>query len=175
MTQLNYFLQDCRRMLGKNKWRVLILWMHQNFWGLFLYRFERSLFLIFKESYKYIRILFLPFFTILKSFSNIDIHYRATIKGGVLVLHPSVGCVISGKAKIGKNLTLTGGNIIGFNKKSSNKKFEIGDYCTFGANAVAIGPVVIGNHSTIGASACVVSNFEENNQVLVGVPAKKIK
>lgn len=31
-----------------------------------------------------------------------DIHYKADIKGGLLVLHPSVGCVISGQSIIGE-------------------------------------------------------------------------
>lgn len=42
-----------------------------------------------------------------------------------------------------------------------------------GANAVIIGPVVIGNNVTVGASACVVKNAEDG-AVLVGVPAKNI-
>ena len=107
-------------------------------------------------------------------YSNLEIHYKANIKGGILVLHPSVGVVISGQAIIGKNLTLTGGNIIGVKRKTEKGEFLIGDNCTFGANATLIGPVILSNNISIGASACVVQNCLADNSVLVGVPAKRI-
>ncbi|MGV6828226.1 MAG: serine O-acetyltransferase [Flavobacteriales bacterium] len=172
MTQFNYFLKDCNRLLGKTKWRLITILFSRSFWGLFLYRFERSLFLIFGSSYRYLRIPLIPFFVILQSFSNIDIHYKAIIQGGILVLHPSVGVVISAQSKIGKNLTLTGGNVIGFNKKKKATTFTIGNNCTLGANATIIGPVQLANYIKIGASACVIHDFLEDQSVLVGVPAK---
>ena len=100
-------------------------------------------------------------------YSNLDIHYKADIKGGLLVLHPSVGIVISGQAKIGKNLTLTGGNVIGAKRKTKKGEFEIGDNCNFGANATLIGPVVIANNISIGASACVIKNCLNNAGVSI--------
>ena len=107
-------------------------------------------------------------------YSNLDIHYKANIAGGILVLHPSVGVVISGQAVIGKNLTLTGGNVIGVKRKTEKGEFLIGDNCSFGANATLIGPVIIGNNISIGASACVIHNCLMDNSTLVGVPAKQL-
>ncbi len=43
-----------------------------------------------------------------------------------------------------------------------------------GANAVIIGPIILGNRIQIGASACVVSNYGSDNLLLVGVPAKPL-
>lgn len=174
MTQIKFFIKDCNRMLGKTYWRLLTIWLNRNFWGVFLYRLERSLFLVFGTLYRIIRIPLIPLFVLLQAFSNIDIHYKANIKGGILILHPSVGIVISAQSIIGENITLTGGNIIGFNKKKKKTPFIIGDNCMLGANATLIGPLQLGNNIIIGASACVISTFIEDNIILIGVPAKSV-
>lgn len=174
MTQLKYFIHDVKRMLGKQKLRLFYIWLSRSFWGVLLYRIERSLFLIFGKSYSVIRIVFLPFIYIIQAYSNFDIHYKANIKGGLLVLHSSIGCVVSGQCTIGSHLTLTGGNVIGVKGICSKDSFVIGDYCELGANATLIGPLILGNHITIGASACVINSQLIDYSILVGVPAKRI-
>ncbi len=116
--ELKYFYQDIKRMVGRQKFRILYVCFSRDFWGIGLYRLERILFSLFGGAYAYIRIIFIPLFNIIQAYSNLDIHYHAQIKGGLLVLHPSVGVVISGFSIIGSNLTLTGGNIIGSKAKS---------------------------------------------------------
>lgn len=175
MEQWYFFWKDISRIVGKKKHRFLIVIFTRSFWGLLLYRLERFGFLIFGTFYSFIRLPFTPLFILIQSFSNIDIHYKANIKGGILILHPALGIVVSGRSSIGYNLTLTGGNVIGFNAASKNNNFVIGNYCTLGANAVIIGALVLGNNHQIGALACVTKSFEENNIVLAGVPARKIK
>lgn len=172
--QIRYFLADVNRMLGKQKLRLLYIWLSRSFSGVLCYRLERSLFLLFGPTlYKVIRIPFLPIIYLFHSYSNIDIHYQADIKGGLLILHPALGVVISGRSVIGQNLTLVGGNCIGI-QKSTALAFLIGNNCTLGANATVIGPSTLGNNCSVGASACVVHSFEEDHLVLVGVPAKKV-
>lgn len=171
--QINFFFSDCKRMLGKNKARIITLWMSRTFVGCFVYRFERALFLFFGNKYKYIRIVFYPFINLLQVYTNMDIHYRADIKGGLLILHPAMGIVISGKVTIGKNLTLVGGNVIGFST-GINNPFLIGNNCSLGANAVIIGPIILEDEIKIGASACVIKNCINKGVTLVGVPAKEI-
>lgn len=171
MSQLKFFIEDINRALGKNKFRILFIWMTRSFVGVLLYRVERSLFLLFGKLYAIIRFLFLPLILLLQAYSNIDIHYKANIKGGILILHPSVGCVISGRATIGCNITLTGGNVIGYRGGKKGREFIIGDNCNLGANATIIGPILLGNTVQVGASACVVKSFENGNCVLIGVPA----
>lgn len=161
-------------MIGRQKWRLLFVWLSRAFLGVFLYRLERSLYLVFGDYYKFIRILLLPFILPITAYSNIDIHYKANVGGGLLILHPALGIVISGKSKIGNNLTLVGGNCIGINKWSNDSIFTVGDNCTLGANASIIGPLQLGNTITIGAAACVVTSFQNNGVTLVGVPAKSI-
>jgi len=172
MTQISFFFQDVKRMLGKHKIRILHIWLSRSFAGIFLYRLERSLYILLGGLYGYLRIPFMPIITIIQAYSNIDIHYKSNIKGGLSILHPSVGCVISGKAKIGQNLTITGGNVIGVSKKCQDNDFLIGDNCTLGANATIIGPLKLGNNINIGAAACVVKDCVVHNSILLGVPAK---
>ena len=173
MTQLQFFFTDVKRMLGKRKIRIIHIWLSRSFLGIFKYRLERSLFLIFGKYYGIIRVPFTPIFYFLEAYSNIDIHYKASINGGLLILHPSIGCVISGQVTIGRNLCLTGGNIIGIRKSNLKSLFEIGDNCTFGANATLIGPLILSNGIEIGASACVISDCIIDNSILIGVPAKE--
>lgn len=170
--QVAFFFQDLNRIVGAKKYRVLIILFTRSFWGLLNYRMDRALYLFFGKLHGVIRLPLMPFFILLQSFSNIDIHYKANVKGGILILHPSLGVVISGRAKVGKNLILTGGNVIGFNGNSIKTDYVIGDYCSLGANAVIIGPLKIGNKVNVGAMACVTKSFLKDRITLVGVPAK---
>lgn len=168
--QFLFFKQDVRRMLGKNKFRIFFIWLSRAFVGCFFYRLERGLYLLFGRSYSVFRVFFYPIFSLFQVYSNMDIHYKASIQGGLLILHPAVGIVISGKATIGKNLTLVGGNVIGFSS-GVGTAFQIGNNCTLGANAVIIGPLVLEDNCTVGASACVIKSCEVKGSTLVGVPA----
>ncbi|HNN32237.1 MAG TPA: hypothetical protein PKJ70_10135 [Chitinophagaceae bacterium] len=170
--QFSYFIQDVQRMLGKYKIRIIHIWLSRLFWGVFLYRLERGLYLTFGKAYSVMRIILIPLFNLIQAYSNIDIHYKADIRGGLLVLHPSVGIVISAFADIGKNLTLTGGNIIGAREGCKLGELKIGNECTLGANAVVLGPINLGNYINIGASACVVKDCVIDGTSLIGVPAK---
>lgn len=172
--QFVYFALDLKRIVGKYKIRILHIWLSRVFWGILIYRMERGLFLTIGKPYKGLRMLFIPFLNLLQSYTNIDLNYEADIKGGLYILHPSVGVVVSGFSVIGCNLTLTGGNIIGAKKGCQYGDISIGDNCTLGANAVIIGPVKLGNNITVGASACVVKDCLIENSILAGVPAKRI-
>lgn len=175
MEQISYFLEDIKRLIGRKKLRVLMIVFTRTFWGLLNFRLERLGYRLFGRSYSVIRILYLPFSFIFQIISNLDIHYKADIKGGLLIHHPSLGIVINGICIIGSNLTLTGGNVIGISKPCIKGDFLIGDNCNFGANATVIGPLKLGNDQIVGSNACVVTSFLESKLTLVGVPAKPIK
>lgn len=170
--QIKYFGQDVVRMLGKHKIRILYIWLSREFWGVFVYRLDRGLSLVIGKYYKVVRIPLLPLFNLLQSYSNTDINYKADIKGGLLILHAAGGVVISGFAVIGSNLSLTGGNVIGSRPGSKFGDIAIGDGCNMGANAVILGPIKLGNHINVGASACAVKDCEVDHVSLIGVPAK---
>jgi serine acetyltransferase len=175
MIQITYLYNDINRMIGRNKYRWLYVWISRSFIGIFSYRLERSFYLITGENYKYLRILILPILTLFQVYSNMDINYKADIKGGFLILHPALGCVISGYSIIGEHLTLTGGNVIGLKKAIKHGEFIIGNGCTLGANAVILGPMTLGDNIQIGASACVTQSFVGHDVTLVGVPAKLLR
>ena len=169
MKQFRYLFKDINSLLGRNKYRLIILLFNPAFWGVFSYRLDRFFYGIFKSYYKFIRMLFSPFFYLLQIISNCDIHHKAEIQGGINIHHPSAGIEISGKAKIGEMQTLTGGTIIGV--KNGSERI-IGNNCNIGANACIIGPLQLGNDIKIAAMACVVKSFYDDNLSLIGVPAK---
>lgn len=168
--QLRYLTEDYRRLCGTQKWRMIYIWMNRTAVGIIAYRLDRGMFLTFGSLWTVIRILLYPLVTIAQAYSNCDIHYKANIKGGLAILHSSPGVVISGKAKIGKYLTLTGGNVIGV-RNAGDSEIAIGDNCSVGANAVILSPARLGNHVTIGACALVLKDFEDGS-ILIGVPAR---
>jgi serine O-acetyltransferase len=172
--QFSYFIQDVKRMLGKHKIRMIHIWLSRFFWGILLYRVERGMFLMLGTIYVYLRIIFIPLINLIQAYSNIDISYHANIKGGILILHPSAGIVVSGFSVIGVNLTLTGGNIIGAREGCKANELVLGDNCTLGANAVVLGPIFLGNHIQVGASACVIHSCTKDGVTLVGVPASEV-
>lgn len=172
--QLKYFGEDVKRMLGKHKSRILYIWLTRSFWGLLSYRVDRGFYLLLGRLWAFIRILFMPLIYCIQAFSNLDINYKADIKGGILVLHPSVGVVVSGHSIIGRNLTLTGGNVIGGRGGTEYGGIQIGDNCGLGANAVILGPIKLGHSINVGSLACVVKDCLVDGTTLVGVPAKPI-
>lgn len=173
LQQFIYFRQDLKRIIGKYRIRIIHIWLSRVFWGILIYRLERGIYLTIGPPYQFIRVIFIPIFNLIQSYSNIDLNYKSDLKGGINVLHPSNGVVISGFAVIGRNITLTGGNIIGAKPGCNYGDIKIGENCTLGANAVIIGPVELGNGILIGALACVINDCIEDNSTLIGVPARK--
>ena len=102
-TQLKYFIKDLTGNAGKNKFRILHLLISPTIIGIGKYRIERSLFLLIGKYYGIIRIPLTPIFYIIQSYSNLDIHYKADIKGGLRILHNTVGVVISSQTIAGNN------------------------------------------------------------------------
>lgn len=170
--QMSFFLSDYKRMCGRYWFRYAYVWMNRISVGIFLYRFERGMFLLLGKGWKLLRIIFIPILNILYAYSNCEIHYEAVIGPGLSVLHAAPGVVISGRSIIGKNFTLTGGNIIG-GRAGKIGELKIGNDCSMGANAVILGPVTLGDHTIVGACALVVSSFTGDG-ILIGVPAKQL-
>lgn len=174
LQQLRFFWADYKRMAGRRKVRYLYIWLSRPVVGVWIYRFERSMYLTFGKAWKFLRIPFVPLLNLVYAYGNCEISYEANVGPGISVLHGSLGVVVSRASIIGARLRLTGGNTIGLNaNKSSEGKIIIGDNCMLGANAVVIGPVRLGNNVSVGACACVVKDTPDN-AVLGGVPAREI-
>lgn len=170
--QIRFFCRDVNRLLGKYKIRVLHIWLGRIFWGLFPYRFERGWYMTLGRPYEYLRVLLIPLYNLLQAYSNMEIHYKADIRGGLLLLHASAGCVVSGTAEIGADFTMTGGNIVGGRAGCKKGDLVIGDGCSMGANAVILGPVRLGNNIEVAASSLVVYDCLVDNSILLGNPAR---
>lgn len=103
---------------------------------------------------------------------NIDIP-GGVFQRGLLIWHPT-SIVVNPFARVGKNATIVGNLCIG-NKNGSEEAPQIGNNCVFGWDSSVIGNVVLGDNCRVGAKALVTHSFNENDAVLVGCPAKKVK
>jgi acetyltransferase-like isoleucine patch superfamily enzyme len=66
-------------------------------------------------------------------------------------------------------------NLENFEQHDPSEPIYIGDFCWLGANCVILPGVNLGSHVIIAAGAVVTKSFKENDIVIGGVPAKKIK
>ena len=60
LEQLKYFLKDYQANAGRQKMRMLLLWINPSIIGILGYRIDRGFFLLFKGYWKYLRLVFLP-------------------------------------------------------------------------------------------------------------------
>lgn len=91
-------------------------------------------------------------------------------------IHHSVGVVIGHSVKIGNNCELFQNVTIGSNRKIKNGQEMpiLGDNVTIYAGAIIVGPIHIGNNSTIGAG-CFVDFDVPANSVVKGVSSQIIR
>jgi serine acetyltransferase len=170
--QIKCMIYELKLIVNKKKWRWITCWFGGSAGVIVSYRLDRLGFLVFKNAWPALRILFFPLFVILRilSFSH-EIHYGANIGMGLKILHPSLGVVVSGKLIAGEHLLLTGGNCLGVRSPFKYGEFIIGNDVTLGANAVILGPLTLGNEVRIGAGAVVIESAP-SHVTLTGVPAK---
>ncbi len=178
LQQLRYLMVELRRMNKQNWWRWLNCWFNPGCLMVINYRLNRSLYLLLGERFfGGLCVPLSPFFFLLRPWlGRTEIHYKADIGPGLLILHPSLGVVITAFTIAGVNLTLTGGNCIGRKRQKiagGSEYVQIGDYVTMGVNASIIGPLIIGYDVLIGAGAVVVKNVA-NHTIVAGVPAVPI-
>jgi len=105
---------------------------------------------------------------------QIDIHPAAEIGNGVFIDH-GTGVVIGETAIIGDNVSMLhkvtlGGSGI---KKNTRRHPSVGNGCLLGAGATILGPISIGEGTSVGACSMVLEDLPANC-VAVGVPAKVI-
>lgn len=98
-----------------------------------------------------------------------------TFEKGLLIYH-SQGIIVHKDARCGSNCKLHGMNCIGNNGKGGgeNNCPVIGDNLDLGVGAIVIGNVHLGDNTIVAANAVVCKSFDEDNQILAGVPAKII-
>ena len=173
--QLVYLGIDLNGMVNRKRLRWFGIWFSGTTYDLISYRLDRFGFLLFKKSWRVIRLLFFPLFIVFHLFgAHHEIHYTADLGAGLKILHGALGVVVSGKTVAGKNLLLTGGNCIGVRSHLEQGDLILGNDVSLGANAVVLGPARVGDNVKIGAGAVVIDDAPDG-AVLVGVPAKNIR
>lgn len=110
---------------------------------------------------------------IMRIIFSCDIPYKVEIGKKCKFPHHALGVVIHENVKIGNNCKILHGVTIGGRSKYNNVPI-IGDNVLIGANSCVIGPVKIGNNAVIGAGSVVTHNVGEN-EIVCGIPAKKIR
>lgn len=124
--------------------------------------------------------IFLPLYlicrAILQRYSHkygIEISPRTEIGQGLQIYHFG-GIVINGKAKIGKNLTITQGVTIGQSARGKTSGYPtIGNNVYIAPGAMVLGGIEVGNYVAIGAN-CVLTKTVPDNAVVVGIPGQII-
>jgi serine O-acetyltransferase len=170
--QLRYLHEDLARIVNGRWWRHLSALSSPGFAAVAFYRFDRAAYLALGRSWPAVRVLMSPFIALLRPWlGGCEIHYRADIGPGLLILHPTLGAVVSRHAVVGSRLTLTGGNCLGMREVSEGDSLVIGSDVDLGANATVLGPAMIGSRVRVGAGAVVIGDVPEGSSV-VGVPAR---
>ena len=102
-------------------------------------------------------------------FTGIEIHPGATIGRRFLIDH-GMGVVIGETAEIGDDCMIYHGVTLGgVSLKQVKRHPTLGDRVTVGAGAKILGPVVIGDDSSVGANAVVVKDAPADS-IVVGIP-----
>jgi serine acetyltransferase len=173
--QLEYLFYEIKRIVNYRWWRWITCWFGGSAGVILSYRIDRFFYLIFNDYWAILRIILFPIFLLLRILScKHEIHYQADINMGMIILHPSLGIVISGKSIVGENLILTGGNCIGTRRSMKKGELIIGSNVNLGVNAVILGPLKLGDNIAVGAGAVVIDSFESNT-ALGGIPAKILR
>jgi serine acetyltransferase len=183
--QMVFLGMDLRRIVSGRRLHWLTVWMGRSFLAALSYRTSRASLLLLGPLWPLWRLLTAPLVIATRPWLGlVDIHPEAEIGPGLLILHPGLGVAISDRARIGAQLTLVGGNVIGVRFQMVGTEGEIrrthpegeirlGDNATLGANAVILGPVALGDAVQIGAGAVVTHDWPDK-AVLVGVPARPV-
>jgi serine O-acetyltransferase len=173
--QCTFLWCDLQRLVNRRKWRYLSVPFSPAFRAVAIYRLQRSLYLLLGKGWQVLRALLAPVFWLLGPWgSNCEIHYEAAIGRGFMILHPSLGAVVSKRTNAGEYLTLTGGNCLGTKGGDlAPGQIQLGDHVLLGVNAVVLGPISVGNRVVIGAGSVATRNVDDG-EVVAGIPAKPV-
>jgi serine O-acetyltransferase len=106
--------------------------------------------------------------------TGIDIHPGAEIGDHFFIDH-GTGVVIGETSKIGENVTIYQGAVLGGVSLEQKKRHPtLGNNIVVGAGAKLLGPIKIGDNVRIGANSVVTKDVPPNS-VVVGVPGRKIE
>ena len=175
--QIEFLVHEFNKIVGRNWSTALGFLFGASFITIAVFRIDRCLFLLLGKPWVFLRALFSPIAFLIGPWTargHCSIDYQAEIDRGLQILHPELGIFVTAQTIAGKNLILTGGNLIGSKRRNVKKgDIIIGDDVLLGANAVVLGPIKIDNNVKIGASSIAMNDIKPND-VVFGVPAKSL-
>lgn len=94
-----------------------------------------------------------------------------------LYIQAANGIIVGNNLQVGPGVSLISANhdLLDYDKHISEDAIQLGDDCWLGANVIILPGVKLGNHVVVAAGAVVSKSFNEDNILIGGVPAKKIK
>lgn len=168
---LNELYEDAKNIQEKDpaaKNILYVILLYQGFHSLIYYRIGHF---FYKHRLYFIARLVSQ---IARFLTGIEIHPGAKI-GRRLFIDHGMGIVIGETTTIGDDCTIYHGVTLGGTGKDKNKRHpDIGNNVMVGCGAKILGPIRIGDNVKIGANAVVTKNIEDN-QTVVGIPAKSIQ
>jgi serine O-acetyltransferase len=152
---------------------TMALLANRGFHALFNYRVSHYLY---KNKVPLIPLLLTR---IIQIFYAIDIDYKATLEGGLVIIH-GVGIVIGQGAIVKSNTTIYHGVTLGRKKQGLKITFDdgypvINNNCILGAGAKIIGPLEIGMNCLIGPNCVVMDSLPSDTVIKLNHSAFLIK
>lgn len=174
LQQFGYLIQDMKRWKCNSLKDIFYCIFEQGVWATIIYRVSRALFLVevplLKIIFRLIGFFMMKFSEI---FLGVAIKPEAEIGPGLYIGHTGL-IRIHPKSKIGKNLSIGPGTILGEKGLGGKGAPLLGDNVYLGTGCKVLGNVTIGSFAKIGANAVVVKDVPER-AVAAGVPAKVIR
>ena len=161
-------IQTIKKNDSSVKSTLEIILTYPSFYAILLHRIAHQLYK--RKLYLLARIIanFSRFIT------GIEIHPGAVIGRRFMIDH-GMGVVIGETAVIGEDVLMFHGVTLGGTGKDKGKRHPtIGNNVLLSAHVQVSGPITIGDHAKIGASAVVLESIPAN-VTAVGIPAKVVK
>jgi serine O-acetyltransferase len=175
LEQLRFLGGDVQQFPRPLGWPWLTCWAEPSFAVVLGYRVTRAFCLLLGPAWPLARLLLAPLAFLLRPWlGRCEIHPMAEIGPGLYILHPGLGVVVSGHARVGERLTLFGGNCIGARAALRPGDLVLEDAVTMGVNSMVLGPVRVGRGTTIGAGAVLLHDTRAG-AVVGGVPARALR
>jgi serine O-acetyltransferase len=114
-------------------------------------------------------LLYRILFKLVQIVTGIELPCEVTVGRNFIIDHFG-GIIISGYARFGDNCRIRNGVTVGLRRINEPRAPVIGNNVDIGAGAKLLGPITIGDNTTIGANAVVLRDVPANS-IAIGIPA----